>query len=97
MTPELKAAVRGLGLTGLAFAALLKVANTTVSGWGRKQRRDRRMQEEPIWAWHLVRAWTRYPDLLAEAIERAHEADTGDADALRRAIEERENMEPVED
>lgn len=85
MTPQLKAAVRGLGLSGLAFAALTGLANTTISGWGRKQRRDRAVQQEPIWAWHLVRAWQRYPLLLLEAVAMAQEVKGGGR--RRRAME----------
>lgn len=85
-------------MSGLAFAALLQVANTTVSGWGRKQRRDRQLQREPIWAWHLVRAWSRYPHLLAEAIAEAHAADVdgGGLQAIEDAIKaSREDDAPL--
>ena len=85
MTPQLKAAVRKLGLTGLAFAALTGVANTTVSGWGRKQRRDRAVQQEPIWTWHLVRAWQQHPHLLLEAVTETHAI--GGAGRRRRAMD----------
>lgn len=90
MTPQLKTAVRELGLSGLAFAALTGIANTTISGWGRKQRRDRAVQQEPIWAWHLIRAWQRYPVLLLEAVAMAQAVKGGGRRrrAMERAVEQ---------
>lgn len=32
---------------------------------------------EPLWAWHLVRAWARYPGLLREEVAEAHEEVMG--------------------
>jgi hypothetical protein len=74
LTPELKAAVKDLGLNSRTFAALLGVGEDTVSGWGKQYRSYRGLQREPIWAWHLVRAWKASPELLREAIGYAHDA-----------------------
>jgi hypothetical protein len=68
----LKREVRTTGLTAKGFAAIVGLDEDTVCGWGKKHRRGRGIQHEPIWAWHLVRAWTRYPELLREAVAEAH-------------------------
>lgn len=74
MSPELKARVRALGINIRAFAALVGLGEDTVASWGKKHRHGRPASPEPIWAWHLVRAWERYPDLLREAVVEAQSA-----------------------
>jgi hypothetical protein len=73
MTPEMRQRVRDIGLSARAFAAIVGLHEDTVHGWGRKHHQQRGIQPEPIWAWHLVRAWTRYPVLLLEAVAEAGE------------------------
>jgi hypothetical protein len=74
LTPELKAAVKELGLNSRSFAALIGVGEDTVSGWGKRYRSYRGLQKEPLWAWHLVHAWKSNRGLLLDAIARSHEA-----------------------
>lgn len=71
MSPDLKHAVKSTGLTAKGFAAIVGLDEDTVSGWARKHHRTRGIQPEPIWAWHLIRAWTRFPSLLREAVSEA--------------------------
>jgi hypothetical protein len=73
MTPEMKEAVRALGLNNRSFAALLGTGEDTVSGWGKRYRAHRGLQEAPLYAWHLIDAWTKYPDLLRDAVSRTME------------------------
>lgn len=78
MTPEMKAAVRALGLNNRSFAALLGTGEDTVSGWGKRYRAHRGVQEAPLYAWHLIDAWTQYPELLRAAVARTMERLAGD-------------------
>lgn len=68
MTPELKAELRSLDLSQRAFAVIAGVGEDVVSGWGRQHHSRRAPQKEPRYAWLLVQAWKRYPDLLVEAL-----------------------------
>ena len=72
MTPDTRRRIRELGLNSRSFAAIVGMDEDTVSGWGRKHRRKRAIQREPIWARHLVRDWERCPALLREAVAEAH-------------------------
>ena len=69
----MKRAVKLSGLTAKGLAAIVGVDEDTVSGWARKHHRRRAIQPEPIWVWHLMRAWLQYPGLLREAINEALE------------------------
>lgn len=71
MSPDLKHAIKRAGLTSKGFAAIVGLNEDTVSGWGRKHHATRGIQPEPIWAWHLIRAWTKDPSLLREAVAEA--------------------------
>jgi hypothetical protein len=67
MTPELRAALKTLGLSGRKFAALTGLSDDTVSGWGRKQRETRGVQKVPAWVPLLITAWQASPDALEAA------------------------------
>ena len=71
MTPALRAALRSLGVTQDAFAAITGLTPGTVSDWGRTPPREReagKVRSEPGWPWLLVRWWEKHPDDLAEVI-----------------------------
>lgn len=71
MTPELQTELDGLDLSQRAFAVIVEVGEDVVSGWGKQHHSRRAPQKEPRYAWLLVQAWKRYPDLLVEALHEA--------------------------
>lgn len=66
-------AVRAIGLNNRSFAALLGIGEDTVSGWGKRYRAHRGLQEAPLYVWHLIDAWTKDPELLRAAVARTME------------------------
>lgn len=69
MTPELQAALDDLDLSQRAFCVIIEKGEDVVSGWGKQHHARRGSQKEPRYAWLLVQAWRRHPELLVEALQ----------------------------